>query len=156
MIGSSGFSVFRLAAETARARGHSRPRHDQIDQIRAVHHGVKRRIGTVRYGKVGDHLPRCPQDRRLQRGKPAATSLGFAGDGADVVLAHAELLDPEAGVVGVFVAAAGQVSDLNDRQLPQPGVERAAMADVPAEPLEGAGHAGAVGQRTMQGDRPFQ
>ena len=82
-------------------------------------------------------------------------AFGFIGDGADVIVADAELA-ADLDVMRVFVGRAFEVADLQDGEFAQARVEAAFMPDEVCELVPGAGRDRAVHQEPVQIDVPRQ
>src|SRR4030095_10410162 len=82
-------------------------------------------------------------------------SLGLVDHRANLVLRDAEL-EADLDMVRILVRRARQVAALQAREFARAAGELAAEADIAAQPMEGAGGGGAVGEDTVQRDVPRQ
>ena len=90
--------------------------------------------------------------QRLQIG---GAVLRLGGDGADVIVADAEIV-ADLDVMGILVGRSGNIADLKDGELAQPRIELGAVADVVADPAPAARGARTVDQSPKQIDRPVE
>jgi hypothetical protein len=102
-----------------------------------------------------DIVPRRLEHGFGQRFEIAGAAFRLGGNGADVVVADAEIV-ADLDVMGILVGRARQVADLKDGELAQPWIELGAVADVVADPAPAARGARTVDQSPKQIDRPVE
>src|SRR5262245_24258555 len=130
-------------------------RDDEVGEPLVVQLVPQRRESPVRDREAGRHLARGPKHdlrQRLQLRRPAG---GLRGKRSDVVVGHAEVA-ADLDVMRVFVHRLREVADLQDRELAEPRIEPALVADELAEPVERARAVRAVHHRAEEVDVPRQ
>src|SRR5581483_1477500 len=108
----------------------------QIDHLLVVEMLLDLGKGRHRHFQIFGHLARALQDRAGQRLQPRLHALGLDHQRSDVLIGNAELL-ADLHMMGELVFRFLQPADLQDRELAQPRIELALVADITAEPGEG-------------------
>jgi hypothetical protein len=128
---------------------------DQVGKALGVEFFAQLREGGVGDGEFRGHFARRLEHGFGQRLESAGTAFRLGGDGADVVVADAEIV-ADLDVMGIFVGRSGDIADLKDRELAQPRIELGAVPDLMADPAPAARGARTVDQGPKQIDRPVE
>ena len=130
-------------------------RQDQVGEALGVEFFAQVREGGVGNGQFRRHFTGRLEHGFGQRLQIGGAALRLGGDGADVVVADAEIV-ADLDVMGILVGRSGNIADLKDGELAQPRIELGTVADVVADAAPAARGARTVDQSAKQIDRAVE